>query len=338
MRSCHGALATPGRRIIGISAVVALGGILATCVAQPQPGGQREPPRDRRAQLVDAGDAPPAESASGPTVSFMGDWWEMRDVEYGVVDGHRLLLDAYLPADNQVHPAIVFIHGGGWRRGSKKGGFNAVQGPRAIADGIAVFSLDYRLSSVAPYPAAVEDCLRAIRWIRKHGGEFNVDPDALGLWGGSAGGHLVLMMAFMEPGAEDLDAGGNQLANFAQCVVAKNPPTDLTADDSMHQQRALLAFMDTTLDEAPARFAQASPVTHISPDDPPVLVMHGTEDRTVPYSQAQILAQRLEEAGVPLELITIEGGGHGLKGGDPREIRQAHERAYQFVRAHLLGE
>ncbi|MGC9317627.1 MAG: prolyl oligopeptidase family serine peptidase [Armatimonadota bacterium] len=336
MRPGTGALFARGRRISGIIAVVALGVAIGTCAAQPV--AQRDRPGRRWVQLVDAGDGLPAESASEPTVSFMGDWWEMRDIEYGAVDGHRLLLDAYLPADTAVHPALIFIHGGGWRTGSKDGGFSAVQGPRAIADGLAVFSLDYRLSDVAPYPAAVEDCLRAIRWIREHAAQLNVDPDALGLWGGSAGGYLVLMMAFMEPGAEDLDANGQQLSNFARCAVAKNPPTDLAADDSMHEERALLTFMGTTRDEDPERFAQASPVTHISPDDPPLLVMHGTEDRTVPYSQAQILQQRLQQAGVPLELLTIEGAGHGLKGGDPREIRQAHERAYQFVRAHLLGE
>lgn len=261
--------------------------------------------------------------------------WVLRDIEYGVVDDHSLRLDAYLPADKEVHPAVVQIHGGGWRGGDKSS-FRG-QALRYARDGVAAFSLNYRLSGVAPYPAAVEDCVRAIRWIREHAAELSVDPDRLGAQGGSAGGHLSLMMAFMEPGEDDLDADGEPLKNWLRCVVSKCGPTDFTADDSMHRQAAAVAFLGGDREQRPETYAEASPVSYVSPEDPPVLMVHGTADRTVPYSQVTILKGRLEEAGVPVELITIEGGGHGLKGGDREEIRKAQSRMHEFMLEHLLG-
>ena len=269
------------------------------------------------------------------TLDLEEDVWVIRDIEYGVVDGHSLRLDAYLPADKEIHPAVVQIHGGGWRGGDKSS--FAHQGLKYARDGVAAFSINYRLSGVAPYPAAVEDCVRAIRWIREHAQEYGIDPDRLGAQGGSAGGHLSLMMAFLEPSEDDLDASGQPLENFLRCVVSKCGPTDFTADDTMHWHPAAVAFLGGPREEGPETYAQASPVTHVSPDDPPVLLVHGTEDRTVPYSQVTILKQRLEEAGVPVELITIQGGGHGLKGGDREEIQAAQSRMYDFMLAHLLG-
>jgi acetyl esterase/lipase len=259
----------------------------------------------------------------------------MTDLQYGAVEGYPLLLDAYLPADDEVHPAVVYIHGGGWRGGDKRGALHAVRGDILIPAGVAIFAINYRLSGVAPYPAAVDDCLAAVRWIREHADEHNVDPDNMAVWGGSAGGHLALMMGFMEPSGDDLAADGGPLDNFFRCVVAKNPPTDLTADDEMHSERALLAFMDATREEEPERFAEASPVTHLSADDPPVFAMHGTADRTVPYNQALVLQESMAELDVPLTLLTFEGAGHGLRGADRDEIEAAMQQAAGFVLDHL---
>lgn len=278
-----------------------------------------------------------ADSIAEPSVSFENNMWVMRDIRYGEVDGYPLLLDAYLPADDEVHPALIYIHGGGWRSGDKAGGFQAVRGDQLIAAGIAVFSINYRLSGVAPYPAAVEDCLTAIRWIRANAAELNIDPDRLAVWGASAGGHLALMMGYLEPGSEDLDAEGNRLQNFVRCIVDKNGPTDLAADD-MHHERALLLFMATTRDQDPERYREASPLTHLSADDPPVLIMHGTEDQTVPYSQTVALTEKLDELGIEYELFTFEGAGHGLRGADREDVDAAMRRAVEFVQEHLLGE
>jgi acetyl esterase/lipase len=283
---------------------------------------------------VAPGEAPGAD----PQTFYRDGAWVLTDVQYAEVDGYPLLLDAYLPADDDVHPAVIFIHGGGWRGGDKAGGFQAVKGERLIAEGVAVFSLSYRLSGVAPYPAAVDDCLAAVRWIRENAGDLGVDQDSLAVWGGSAGGHLALMMGFLEPGPEEIDTAGERLENFVRCVVAKNPPTDLTVDDEMHRERALVAFMGAPRDEAPERYAEASPVTHLSPDDPPVFVMHGTADRTVPYNQALVLQERTAQVGVPLTLLTFEGAGHGLRGTDRDEVEAAMARAVAFVLEHLREE
>ncbi|MCD6360327.1 MAG: alpha/beta hydrolase [Armatimonadetes bacterium] len=257
---------------------------------------------------------------------LQGDVWVWKDIEYGNADGIPLLLDAYLPADKEVHPALVNIHGGGWRNGSKDSFMR--EGLDYAGNGVAAFSIDYRLSGVATYPAAVDDCWAAVRWIRAHAAELNVDVERMAVQGGSAGGHLALMMAFMEPEEEGLD-------NYFVCVAAKNPPTDFTAADEMHRENALLAFMGCTWDQDPDRFREASPVTHISPDDPPVFVVHGTEDKTVPYNQALVLQAALEKAGIEHELVTIEGAGHGLRGGDRVAVQNAMRRWRAFVMKHL---
>ena len=105
----------------------------------------------------------------------------------------------------------------------------------------------------------------------------------------------------------------------------------------MHQERAAVAFLGGPREGREDVYAEASPATHVSPDDPPMLMVHGTEDRTVPYTQAEILRERCEEVGVSFELVTIEGAGHGLKGGDRDEVREAIERTQEFVLEHLLG-
>lgn len=259
-----------------------------------------------------------------------------RDIEYGNVDGYSLKLDAYLPEEGGPHPVLVCIHGGGWRSGDK-GGF-AREGIRYAQDGIATFSLNYRLSDVARYPAAVDDCVAAMRFIRTNAERFGIDADRIAVKGGSAGAHLSLMMAFLEPDDDEVNANGEPIGNRVVCVVAQSGPTDLTATDEMKSERLLVAFMGGPYEENKERYEQASPVTHLSADDPPALLLHGDVDRTVPYTQAVILRDRMEEMGLSVELITIEGGGHGgFKGGEREDILAARQRADEFIRRHLLA-
>ncbi len=299
--------------------------IATSCLAQPRDRGVRT-------------SRPPAaggEAVAETMIELADNAWVMRDVEYGVVDGYSLRLDAYLPIDDDIHPAVVLIHGGGWRSGDKNGFRRTALG--YVAEGISAFSLNYRLSGVAPYPAAVEDCVAAIRYLRDHAEEYNIDPDRMAAQGGSAGAHLSLMMAFLEPEPDEVNAAGEPLKNRLVCAVSKCGPTDFTAGDGMHAERAAVAFLGGPREGREDVYAEASPVTHVSSDDPPVLLVHGTDDHTVPYSQATILKARCEQVGVPVELIAVEGGGHGLKGGDREEIRQATERIREFVLEHLRG-
>lgn len=255
-----------------------------------------------------------------------------RDIEHANVDGTSLTLDAYLPEQGGPYPVIVHIHGGGWRNGDKSS--YAVDAVTWAKAGVASFSINYRLSGVATYPAAVDDCVAAVKFIRANAERFNIDIDKMAVPGGSAGGHLALMMAFLEPDADETNAAGQPIQNRFVCVSAKNPPTDLSAAD-MAGERALVAFMAGTVQEHPDDYGQGSPVTHVSADDPPVLMMHGTEDRTVPYTQATLLEALLKQTGVPVELITVEGAGHGLRNGAPEDVRAALQRENDFLAEHL---
>ncbi|MFP3903540.1 MAG: alpha/beta hydrolase fold domain-containing protein [Armatimonadota bacterium] len=255
------------------------------------------------------------------------------DIVYAEPDSIPQKLDAYWLPEGDPHPAVVFIHGGGWRSGDKAG-----YGPEALRfceHNVAGFSLNYRLSNVAPYPAAVDDCLAAIRFIRASAERFNIDPDRLALQGGSAGGHLALMMNFLEPDETDTNADGEPLENFAVCCVAKNPPTDFPAMWEIKQERGMIAFLGGEYPQVPDIYREASPITHLSADDPPVLMMHGTADRTVPYSQATLLKSAMNEAGVPCELKTFEGAGHGLKDADRQAVQEVREYALKWILSHL---
>ncbi len=260
----------------------------------------------------------------------------MADLEYGKVGDYSLRLDAFLPEEGGPHPVVVSIHGGGWRNGDKAS--FARQGVNFAKDGIAAFSVNYRLSDVAPYPAAVDDCVTAMRFLRSSAERFNIDPDRIAVIGGSAGGHLVLMMAFLEPAADELDSHGNPIKNRVVCCVAQNPPTDLTqvaGIEGGRPQSALSKFMGGTYAEKPDAYREASPVTYLSPDDPPVLLLHGTADKVVSYDQSVFLRDKMQQIGVPVELITIENAGHSLKNGDPEALKRAHDRMAEFLYQHI---
>jgi len=257
------------------------------------------------------------------------------DLVYKVTDGQEIKLDAYVPSGPGPFPGVILIHGGAWRAGDKSG--YRSRGLDYARRGIAAFSINYRLSQVARYPAAVEDCLDAVRWLRAHASEFQLDPDRLGVEGGSAGGHLALMVAFLEPDEKATDSRGQPLRNWVRCAVSFAGPTDLTDKESIEgsvERASLVQFLGGTLEECPERHRQASPITYVSADDPPVLLVHGTADNVVPFRQAELLLQALRQAGVPVELIRLEGAGHGLN--LDREARNALlERTQQFMLRHL---
>lgn len=258
------------------------------------------------------------------------------NVVYKKLGEYLVKLDAYLPNGKGNFPGVVLIHGGAWRAGDKSG--YRSWGLDYARRGVAAFSIDYRLSTVARYPAAVEDCLDAIRWLRKHASDFNLDSDRLGVEGGSAGGHLALMVALMEPEESAKDTWGNRLRNWVRCAISWAGPTDLTDTQSVQQsveRASLVLFLGCTGNECPDRYREASPVTYVSSDDPPILLIHGTADNVVPYRQAEIMQDALKRAGVPVQVITLEGLGHGL-GGMAREERiNLLEKSRRFMLEHL---
>jgi len=254
------------------------------------------------------------------------------DVVYGEVPGYRPLeLDLYLPPGDGPHPVIVHVHGGGWRRGSRRHPLPALGADfydRLAAQGFAVAAIDYRLSGEARFPALLDDVRTAIGWVRDNAGSYRLDHGRVFLWGDSAGGHLALLAA---------------LTGAAACgVVAWFPVTDLarlpddvtdaggTPDRGPASREALL--LGAPASEVPELARQASPVAHASAAAPPVLLMHGAADDMVPPAQSIRLAEALKAAAATVRLELVPGATHFWKGaGDlPAIVRSSVE----FIRAH----
>ncbi|UOZ05304.1 alpha/beta hydrolase fold domain-containing protein [Amycolatopsis sp. WQ 127309] len=236
---------------------------------------------------------------------------------YREVLGFRPLeLDLHLPAGPGPHPAIVYLHGGGWRRGSRRTTIPASLCPTLAERGFAVAAADYRLSGEARFPAQLEDVRAAITWLRSE-----VDCAATFLWGESAGAHLALLAA--------LDGGD------VDGVVAWYPPTDLlgladgfpgAVDDS---REAELLGVAPSAD--PDRARAASPLTFAHRNAPPILLMHGDADDLVPPAQSERLASALRAVGAPVELDLVPGARHMWT--DARDVGAIVDRSVQFLRA-----
>jgi acetyl esterase/lipase len=263
----------------------------------------------------------------------------MRNLEYIPGGGERNRLDLYLPvnATNPL-PVIVWVHGGAWRAGTKEN----CPARRFVARGYAVASLNYRLSQHAIFPAQIEDCKAAIRWLRAHAAEYHLDPERFAAWGSSAGGHLVALLGTTGDTTE-FDKGGNlDQPSRVQAVVDWFGPTDFTQmskfsgpdskfdHDAADAPEALLIGGPVQANKDKA--ARANPITYVSKADPPFLIMHGNRDNLVPYQQSELLRDALQKAGVPAMLKLVEGQGHGLSG--PEVDRTVEE----FLDAHLKGK
>jgi acetyl esterase/lipase len=214
-----------------------------------------------------------------------------------------LLLDAYRPTDEHRHPLVVMIHGGGWARGGRfEMGLTRWAGYLASA-GLAVVSIDYRLAPQTTYPESFQDCLDAVDWAVAHADQLGADPQRIGLWGDSAGGHLVLLLATSQtnPGY-----GGPRMRTDAarlRAVAALYPPTDLLSLDRAERRggiaRLVRDFIGAEPEDAPQRWHDASPIELVHAAQPPIFILQGTRDLLVPASQATKFAERLTAAGAP---------------------------------------
>ena len=228
-----------------------------------------------------------------------------RAIRYETISGARLVLDAYLPATGSSHPGVIFVHGGGFRSGSRAffapGEQRFAPTGRTLArDGFAVFAIDYRLAPRFPFPAAEHDVLEAVRWVRSHAGRLRVDPKRLGLFGASAGGDLAALAATASHGA--LDAGGR-----VRVAVSWSGPMNLRSFYPAHPFVA--EYLGCAPSACPARYRAASPVNHVSHSDPPMLLANGTAE-IVPLEQARQMTARLRAAHVPSRLLAIPGDRH----------------------------
>jgi acetyl esterase/lipase len=260
------------------------------------------------------------------------------NVEYARANGISLKLDVYLPQNvAKPYPVIVWIHGGGWRGGSKENPVATFM----VQQGYAVVSINYRLSNQAIFPAQIHDCKAAIRWIRANAAKYGFNSERLGAWGSSAGGHLVAMLGT----AGDIDSlegtvGGNlQFSSRVQAVCDWYGPANLLticdfpsnlAHCSPTSPEALLIGGAIPNNLAKAR--AASPITYVSKNDPPFLIQHGTNDMTVPFHQSVELDSALRANGVSVKFNPIVGAGHGGAGFSADSTRR---RVSDFFDRHL---
>lgn len=261
----------------------------------------------------------------------------LRDITY-IPDGHeRQKLDLYLPRQNEGAnplPLIVWVHGGAWRAGSKQNCRSA----RFMRHGYAAASINYRLSQHAIFPAQIEDCKAAIRFLRANAGKYNIDPDRIGVWGSSAGGHLVALLGTAGD-VKQFDKGPNlHVSSRVQAVCDYFGPTDLTKmsdfessmdHDAPDSPESLL--VGGPVQENKEACGRANPITYVSKDDPPFLICHGDRDMLVPHNQSVLLNAALKKAGVNVKFHTVKGGGHGFR--NPEVDRMVQE----FFDKHLRG-
>jgi putative heme-binding domain-containing protein len=243
----------------------------------------------------------------------------VRNLEY-VPGGHeRQKLDLYLPEKSSGPlPVIVWIHGGAWLGGNK----DNPSGLEFVTRGYALAGINYRLSQHAKFPAQIEDCKAAIRWLRANAKTYNLDPNHIGVWGASAGGHLVAMLG-VTGGAKELEGkeGNLNQSSRVQCVVDWFGPADLakmgeqSGSDSQVKHDAPDSpeskLIGGPILENKDKANQASPVNYVTKEAAPFLIMHGDKDRVVPYAQSEELAAALKKAGVEVTLKKVEGAGHG---------------------------
>lgn len=263
----------------------------------------------------------------------------LRDLSY-VKAGHaRQKLDLYLPAQKQA-PLLVYIHGGGWRGGSKA---HVTGLDQIVAQGFAVASIGYRFSQDAIFPAQIEDCKSAIRWLRAHAADYGYDPARIAAFGESAGGHLTALLA-TTGSIRDFDKGEHlDQSSAIQCGIDWFGPTDFPGfrppngqpvPQDVGKDSVLGQLFGGPPLEKMELARRASPVTWVTKTTAPLYIMHGTLDSLVPLNQSTGLAGKMKEAGVAVTLDVIEGAGHG---GPQFTAGDKPLKMFEFLNRHLAA-
>jgi acetyl esterase/lipase len=239
-----------------------------------------------------------------------------RDVTYGKADTVALKMDIYFPPNEEGKPvpAVMFVHGGGWSRGDKSGMTFPQLLPLLVKRGYLVASINYRLAPKYKFPAQIEDAKCAVRFLRAHAGEFNLDPNRIGVEGESAGGHLVALLGLTDASAGFEGNGGwNDQSSRVEAVADLFGPADLTnfGIKSNENYRTTAENVFGAKRDGDPVLQRASPMTYVSKNAPPFLLLHGNRDNVVPLSQSLKLDEKLKAAGVSSTLVIVTNYGHG---------------------------
>lgn len=269
-----------------------------------------------------------------------------KNVVYGMYSGLALLLDVYYP-DKPNGYGIIHVSGSGFTRPLSLDAKRITESPHVEIEGKALVGAGYTLFTVNHraiprflYPAAVEDVQRAVRFIRYHARKYGINPDRIGAVGGSSGGYLVSMLGVLDGEGDPEDESPiNQLSAKVQCVIARATPATLLEGTN---GAAFLGFRLGEKTEPKSieykRAREASPVTHVTPDDPPFLLLHGDKDMTVPFKNSEMMAEALQLARVPFKLIRVEGAGHGPRFTGAVNPPDLDRERVQWMDTHLRKE
>lgn len=268
----------------------------------------------------------------------------VNDIQYAQVDGHKLLLDLYLPTQVTNPPLVVWVHGGAWRHGSRSG----MPLRDVVRSGFAVASVDYRLSPVARFPAQIHDCKAAIRFLRASARKYGFDAARVGVAGSSAGGHLAALIGVTndhEALEGNVGRQGEQ-SSAVQAIVDYFGPTNfmtILKQSTPHGLGVRVPALELLLGGQPDEKIElaklASPVVHVDRNDPPLLMLHGDQDPQVPINQSHELHAAYKECQLTVHFEVVHGAAHGGKAFfDERRTRLVTEFFEKHLRAHAKSE
>jgi acetyl esterase/lipase len=270
-----------------------------------------------------------------------------KNVTYATVNGEALQFDLAVPKEGGPFPAVVCMHGGGWRAGhrrdlsSPRRGGDGKPGPSVIeaiaARGYAAVSISYRFAPANKFPAQIEDAKTAVRFLRANAKKFDIDPDRVGALGYSAGGHLAMLLATTDKSAELDGTLFPEQDSRVGCAVSFFGPTDLSryAATPGIEDAFMVPFLGPACKTDPEVYKRASPLERVTKGAAPVLMIHGTADVVVPIIHSERMLQKLRDAGVTADLIPVRGEGHGWGG---ETAAKTLDQAAAFLDAHLKGK
>jgi acetyl esterase/lipase len=245
-----------------------------------------------------------------------------RDVTYCVMDGVELKMDVYYPAcADERWRALVYIHGGSWTGGDKRSAPTHQDRAALVSAGFLVVSVNYRLAPEYKFPAMIQDVKCAVRYLRAHADDYNLDANRIGAWGNSAGGHLATLLGLADSSA-GWDVGAHaEYSSAVQAVADMFGPADMEMFLPANDEEVFLN----------ADLKNASPIEYINKNAPPFLILHGDADTTVSLAQSELLAEKLKANNASVKLVIVRDGGHGFTPEDSPNMQPTRAEVTQML-------